>query len=349
MGLLRMRELKRLILLLFTLLLPMTVFSENSDNVDQSFSVGSAYYFSDNKGYDLSGMFAPISYSPIYAINDNERDLGTTWGGAELKGTYKISLTEDFLTGGSALTADNSIKYTFKADLTPVNFETGGEVTLSPIAFLDFTLGSTIASGWTAIGIVGLGLYDEDTGTNEDAFQGVLSQSWLTGTFKFDTAAIMSGDKTWKHIIILTSHTLKYKYFSAAGEDDSWVYQASEADNYNGFTYSTTSVLAYQMPKKLNMIGILVDTDTNLFSNSERSTMDSGGWGSDFVEIRFGGLFNIKFNENHSLAILPQLITRPHYTDETVSYSNFLDRVIDTDDPFYIDFDRIALNYTYKF
>lgn len=334
MVLLKMNEVKKLAFILF--MLPVTLFSIEN-NLSQSISVASAYYFPDNKGLNLSGDIAPISYSPIYATNDNERDLGSTWGGLELQGTYKLSGV-----------INNNIKYTFKSGLSPVSFEVGGDITLTPVPFLDFTLGSTIASGWTAIGIVGLGLNDE-TGINEDSFQGVLSQTWFTGTFKFDTAAVLSGDTTWKHIILLSSHKFTYKNFSAAGEDDPWSYQGSEGDNYNGFVYSSTSVLAYQMPLLLEMAGLLVETETNILSNSERSTMDDGGWGSDFVQVRFGGIFNLKFNENHSLAILPQFITRPHYTDETVKESYFANRKIDTDNPIYYDFDRIAINYTYKF
>lgn len=327
-------------------MMPVALFS--IENMSQTLSVASAYYFPDNQGYNLSGNTAPISYEPILANNDDERDLGSTWGGLELQGTYKLSLTEDFLTGGSALTKNNNIKYTFKGGLSPVNFDIGAEVTVTPIAFLDFTLGSTISSGWTAIGIVGLGLNNE-TGIVDDSFQGILSQTWITGTFKFDTAAIMSGDKTWKHIILLSSHKLTYKYFSAAGENDPWAFQGGEGDNYNGYTYTSTSVLAYQMPLVLDMAGILVETETNIFNNSDRSTMADGGWGSDFVQVRFGGIFNLKFNDNHSFAILPQFITRPHYTDDTVNASYFEDRKINTDSPIYYDFDRIAFNYTYKF
>ena len=345
MELLKMKRVNVIILLI---LLPFTTFSMDDGNISQTLSVAAAYYFPDNQGVDLVGDFAPISYSPIEASDSTKRDLGSSWGGAELMATYKLSITEDFLQGESPLTSDNSIKYSFRGGLSPVSFEIGGDITVTPIAFLDFNIGSTIASGWTAIGIVGLGL-NEESGVIEDSFQGLLSQSWLTGTFKFDTAVLMSGDTTWKHVIILSSHKLLFRYFSAAEEDDPWSFQGSEGDNYNGFTYSTTTVVAYQMPIVLEMAGVLVETEANMFDNSTRSIMSDGGWGSDFIQVRFGGIFNFKISENQGLAILPQFITRPHYTDDTVDESYFANRVIDTDNPVYIDFDRIALSYSYNF
>ncbi len=350
MVLLKMRGVKQFTLFLFIFCSAIFSIYSIESGTEMSLSVGSAYYFPDNKGYNLNGDLAPITYSPIPASDTTERDLGSTWGGAELQGTYKFTYTMPFMTGGSSLTKDNSLKVSPKFSLSPVNFDIGIETTFTPIAFLDFTIGSTISSGWQAIGIVGLGLNnDPSSKPKSDSFQGILSQTWLSGTFKFDTAAILSGDTTWKHLIILTSHKITSKYFTAAGSNDPWTFQGSEGDKFNGFLYSSTSVVAYQMPLILEMAGVLVDTETNLFDNSSRSTMSSGGWGSDFVQVRFGGLLNFKFNDKHSLAILPQMINRVRYTDSTVKEGYFANRKVNTNSPIFFDFDRIAFSYTYKF
>lgn len=347
MVLLKMRGIKLIILLTIITISPLLISASDSFK-EQQLTISSAYYFPDHKGFELMGDFAPVTYSPISTESESLRNLGSTWGGIELQATYKLSLTDDFLTGGTPLTSGNNIKKRLNFSITPVNFEVGGDITLTPIAFIALNLGSSVASGWEAIGIVGLGLNNSE-GFNKDPFQGILSQTWFAGTFQFDTAALLNGDTTWKHIIIQSTHKILYKNFSIAGEDDPWTFQGSEGNNYNGFIYNHTTFLGYQMPLVLNMAGFIVETETNLFDNSQRSTMNSGGWGSDFIKIRLGTLFNFNFNENHSLAILPQITTRPHFTNDTVKNSYFANRKIDTNSPIYFDFERIAFVYNYKF
>ena len=103
------------------------------------------------------------------------------------------------------------------------------------------------------------------------------------------------------------------------------------------------------MPLILNMAGILVETQQNIGSVATMSTMENGGWGSDFTKIRLGGLFYLKFNEQHSLTIIPQIATRVRYSDDSVKELYFANRKTDTDSPIYYDFDRIAIVYTYNF
>ncbi len=335
--------------LLLLLLLPLNIFAIDALNVEHSITTSSAYYFPDQKGWELDGNTAPINYTVLDAENELQRNLGSTWGGAELKLAYKLSLSHKLLTGGSFLTKDNQIKYSFDFNITPVNAEIGTEIIFTPIAFLDFAIGSTASTGWKAAGITGLGLNNvENKLPNSDALQGILSQSWLKGTFKFDLSAVLSGDKTWKHVIVLSSHKLIYKNFSAADSNDPWIFQGGTGNRYNGFVYNHSSFIGYQMPLILEMAGFLIETETNLFDVSSQSTMNSGGWGSDFIKVRLGGLFNLKFNDNHSLALIPQFTTAPHYTSATNREIYFKNREVDINSPIYFDFERIALIYTYK-
>ncbi len=336
------------VITLLICLMPIALFADSDYRKDQSITISSAYYFPDQQGYELSVDIAPVTYNVIEATNDLERDLGSSWGGVELQATYNFSLTRDFLTGGTALTKDNNLKYSFKTNISPVSMEQSAEVILTPIAFLDFNAGTSLATGWKALGIIGLGLNNEsDKLPLDDPFQGVLSQTWLTGTFKFDTAALLSGDTTWKHVVILSSHKMMYRYFSGANQNESWAYQGG-TNNFNGFKYNHTSFIGYQMPLILEKAGFLIETDCNLFDVSELSPINDEGWGSDFLKVRLGALFNLVFDNGGNIAIIPQYTNRVRYTDESLKRIHFADREAQAGSPTYWDFERLAIVYGLK-
>lgn len=327
-----------------------SAFSNSPYTLKQSLTVSSAYYFPNHNGYKLEEDFAPISYSIVEAEDDKQRDMGSTWGAAEIKASYKRSYSKNLLTGDSFLTKDNSIKYTLIGEISPVSVETGGEVNLSPIAFIDMSLGSTIATGWKAIGVVGLGLNNKNNKLpKSDAFQGILSRSWFSGTVKFDASAVLPGDKTWKHILLLSNHKISYKHFSAANSSDPWIFQGGEGDNYNGFSYNHTSFLGYQMPLAVEKVGFIIDTNYNFISSNNSSTNSSGGWGSDFLNVTLGALINLKLSNEHSITVIPQFKNNLRYLSESGREIYFKNREVDKNSPQYWDFDRIVLIYNYNF
>lgn len=348
MVLLKMRGVRLLTVLLIAVINSISISADANYVKDESITVSSAYYLPDHKGYNLDGTFAPITYSPVLAENDNERNLGSTWGAVELMGNYKINLKKDFLTGGSALTKDNSLKHTFTFGLSPVDVSFAINNSISPIAFLEFALGTSLATGWKAIGVDGLSVYTDPNGADTEPLQGVYSKTWLSGTFQFDLAAVMSGDTTWKHIVILSNHNINFNYFSAAGENDPWIYQGGDA-TFNGFQYDHSSFIGYKMPLVLEMTGLLIETGVNLFDYAKKSKVDESGWGSDYLELKLGALFSFKLSEHQSIVILPQFKRNIRFTDVTVKDKYFANRVVDTDNPTFWDFDRIAFSYSYKF
>lgn len=333
-------KMKRINLLLLLVLIANSVFAIEDLNLEQSLTTKAAYYFPDHQGYKLDGDLAPITYKVVEGDLDNgQRNIGSTWGGAELVQEYKLSLTKGIMQGDNFLTNSNHLKLSLKGKLSPVTAGFDIELLFSPIAFIDLFAGSGIDTGWYAIGVVGLGLNNKRETADTAPVQGVLSQSWIGGTFKFDLAAVLSGDDTWKHVVLLSSHKLRNRYFNIAQEDDAWVFQGS--DGYNGVQYIHTTLLGYQMPLLLETAGFLVETTANL--------TDFEDYNNDYVKCRFGGIFNFKFNDRHSLAVLPQFVTRQKFTDDTIQYDHFTEREIDSTSPYFIDFERIAFVYSYKF
>ncbi|MBN1682506.1 hypothetical protein JW865_03015 [Candidatus Bathyarchaeota archaeon] len=347
MGLLKMNVARSVVLLL--IVISSTYLYSETNRTESSFSVASAYYFPDHGGYNLESSFAPITYTPIEAVDDTERNIGSTWGALELQGNYNYTLIRPFLTGSGVLTQNNYLKNSLKFGLTPVDINFSINNIFSPIAFLEFSLGSSIATGWKAIGVNGLALYsDPINGPEPDPFQGVLSKTWLAGTFQFDFAAILKGDITWKHIVVLSNHTLNFSYFTAADNDTPWIYQGADPQ-LNGFRYNHSSFIGYKMPTLLNTTGLLIETEQYLFDNADRSLIEDGGWGSDYIQLTLGWLFNFSITENQSIVILPQIRNKLHYTDDTAKNIYFFNRLVDTDSSTYWDFHRVAFSYSYKF
>jgi hypothetical protein len=100
------------------------------------------------------------------------------------------------------------------------------------------------------------------------------------------------------------------------------------------------------MPLVLNLVGVLLETEQNIGRVKNLSTMDDGGWGSDFIFLRFGLVFNLKFSEKSSLALIPQFKTERDYTDATVGnrYFGFRDY-----EKTFVYFERLAFSYSLKF
>ena len=311
-----------------------------------------AYYFDDNKGDGVSdGEFAPISYSPVtdpnsYSVEaDQGRDLGSGWGGAEAKASITHKIEVPFMQGSGALTTDNNILYQLKGELSPVSINAIASATLTPIAFLNFQAGTQIGTGWNFFGLFnGLGLNADGTGIpEEDPVPGIVSKSWLSGTFQFDLGAVIPGE--WTHIIMAATAKLEQEYFSGADEGEAWQYEADTGENFNGLNFWGTYVLGYQLPYKLNTVAFLVETEQMLGDNKDLSSSDPVDWGSDFTQVTFGPIANIKLSENSSLLILLQFRTEKLYTDATVYNNYFRNREYDGT---YIDFRRIAFSYSHK-
>lgn len=348
MELLKMRGVKVLFLTLLLTSAPL-LFSESGYDFNSSIGVESAYYFPDHSGYNLidTDNFAPITYEVVEG-EEGERNLGSTWGGAELQAKYNFSFKKPFLTGGSELTQSNSLKHSFTLNLSPVDVGFSINNTFSPIAFLEFSLGTKVATGWNFETLGAVGLSRNLDGVDREQLEGIFSETWFSGTFQFDLAAVMGGDTTWKHVILLSNHNLQYKHYTAAGVDEPWIYQADAGQTYNGFKYKTSNFIGYQMPIKLNMTGLLIETNTNLGSNAERGTLDKTSWGSNDNELAIGWVNSLTLSDNLSMVIMPQLKRKVRYSDETIQNEYFTDRETNSENPYYWDFHRVAITFSYK-
>jgi hypothetical protein len=316
-----------------------------------SFSVEGAYYLPDNKGYGVSdGGFAPITYTPqplpgsFSAIgNDEGRDLGSTWGPAEIQFLLTHRIRVPFLVGSGALTSGNNATFSFTGALTPVSARLEARANFTPIAFFDFFAGAMIGTGWDIGLFNGMGLI-EDTGNDESAsFGGVVTESWIGGTFQFDLAAVVPGD--WTHLVTLISPKLQYAWFSRADKEEAWMWEADKGENFNGLMFYGTYFLGYQMPLALDTIGVLMETEQNLGYVKDLDATEGTDWGSEYVQITISPVFSFTLSDSSSLAVLFQFRRERRYDDTSVFYNYFRNRdQVGT----YWDFYRIAFSYGLK-
>jgi len=321
-----------------------------------SFSVEGAYYLPDNKGYGVDdGGFAPITYSPVSlpgtfasipgpSEDDEGRDLGSSWGPAEIQALITHRIAVPFLAGSGALTSGNNVTFALTGALTPVSARLEVQAKLTPIAFLNIYAGGMIGTGWDIGLFNGMGLNAGGSGVAQSAsFQGVVVKSQIGGTFQFDLAAVVPGE--WTHVVTMISPELEYAAFSGAEEGEAWLWEADDAENFNGFKFNGAYFLGYQMPLVLNTVGVLVETEQNLGYVKELSPMAAEGWGSDHVQITVSPLFNFTLSDSSSLAVLLQLRRERLYkeSDESIFANYYENRhAVGT----YWDFYRIAFSYS---
>lgn len=331
--------------------------------IDQAAGANFAYYVDENKGGDPgSAGFQLPNYvpkkpedssawlgGPYGWLNDDprSRSLGSGWGSLELEGFYRFRAKTPFLVGDNMLFEDNNVTFIVKPILAPVSLHLETEVHWQPIAFLKLQAGVAIGTGWylSFLNIHGLALNNQDdiTDTPSGGFAGLY---YLGGTFQFDFAALFPGE--WSHVVISATGKARYVNYNKAGPTDAWIWRGDGGKNFNGWQYKGDYALGWQPPWKVNFIGIVAEHFFYISPEVRNSsTIDSGGWGSDFHVWRFGPAVNVDLSKGHGLTILLQFQNGLYYTEATV-YARWFERWKTTGET-YIKLDRLALAYTYKF
>ncbi len=314
-----------------------------------------AWYPAHLQGYGIEN-FAPISYNtvPLPELEDMENsdieDEGRDIGGQafEVRATLIQEIEFPFLQGASPLTSQNNVKIRIKGEVSPVTIGAEVETVFSPIAFFSLDSSLSAGSGWSLIGINGLA-YNTPEKTYEPApFEGTVLETEIGATLQFDFGVLVPGD--WTHIVTVYRPSVKYEAFTAAEPDEAWQWQADGGENYNGWSWNQTGVLGYLLPAvdHVDTAGLLLETEQRI-TRKDVSTMDSGGWGSDFMTVYVSPFVVVRINSHNSLTVQGQFARSRDYTDETIGNAHFSYREVDADSPVYWYFRRIALSYRYDY
>jgi len=282
-----------------------------------------------------------ISHSLVLQTSSlPEAKLGYTFG-------YKLP----FMQGDNPLTEGNNINFALTAEVSPISLSGLASIVWTPIAFLEFSIGGRIGTGWHIElfggNIYGLGrTHAEDGGVSReiDKIGGVQGKALASGAFQFDLAAVVPGD--WNHIVIRTYHEINYASFSGASGNESWIFENDDGENVNGFKYYSNYLIGYQMPIFLNMVALLAEAESNLYDiPGERA------WGGDLIQWHFSGILNFAINEHFEVAILCQFRTRKNYLESSKEQEGvyYRDLISNRSDPLRVEFYRVAAVVSYKF
>lgn len=343
-------------LLLVMALLPLVitpVFAQETE-LEQTSSVGFdfAYYPGDQEGYEVSdGGFAPLSYTtvePEGGAADDQRVLGTTWGNVELKGYYQHSWIMPALQwGDGALTSGNNLTLRSTTGVSPISVTQEVRAVLTPIAFLQFTAGGLVGTGWNLQIFDGLGEVDMSDGSvDSSSFEGAVVRGFAGGTFQFDLAAIFPGE--WNHVVTVVSPLWTYSTLTGADRDSAWSFEADGGTNYRGWKYKTTAVLGYQPPlEALTIVGVLYEGERLIGDAVDRARAAApADFDPGFRTDRLALLANFALGDegNHSLTVLPQF-QRNRLAGESTVFNAGVQRRETVGS--YWDFYRVAVQYRY--
>ncbi len=301
-----------------------------------------------NKRLSILLSFACICCIAV-AAEDSARSLSLSFtASSRMEAQVKLSGTLNFpaLAGEGPLTKDNGLALTASCAVTPVSVTGAAEAVFTPIAFFQLVAGGMVATGWNIPLADGLSVNEpgRDGGGNldgtaefvGDSFPGIVWSCKGGAVVQFDFAAIRPGD--WNHVVFRSYHSLWYRAFSAASDEESWQFENDVGEERNGWNYYANYFLGYRMPTKFSMVGFLFEQELNLYDTPGRET-----WGDDISRFTIGLMAQYDFSETVSVNALVQARTKRNFLGTTGEYEFYQLREIDSDDPRRLEFYRIAV------
>lgn len=247
-----------------------------------------------------------------------------------------------FLNFNNPFMRGNNVTFKLGAELTPITLEGKFDVVWTPLAFLELYGGASIGSGWSLKHLHGLAINMNKSGKSEAVpvnFKQAFYTANFGGALQFDLGAIIPGD--WTHIVFRIDQYAFYRGITGANALDSWIFQADEGKNRNGFIYCGTYLLGYQMPIPLNLIALRVETQKTFYKVLDgRKKSD---WGEDRYSVVFGPVLSFKVTDSLTILLIAQLKTVHQYQSSGRISQFYQTRYIDKSKADKIAFKRVGV------
>lgn len=219
------------------------------------------------------------------------------------------------------------------------------QANFTPIAFLVFTAGGKIGTGWdfAPLNVQGSAIYNDTTKkfTSTNPFQTWMMQFWFDSLFQFDIGAIVPGD--WTHVVMLASYKVFYQRLTSAPDGEIWKWQGT-ADYCNGWKYYSSFLLGYQMPLLLQTVALQCELEGYLGGGNFATRYEN--WNPAFMEIALSPVAILKFNKMHQLTIQARFKSRRSYTEAIAENESAYNKTFASRE---WCFNRIAFSYEVKF
>ncbi|AEV30125.1 hypothetical protein SpiGrapes_2351 [Sphaerochaeta pleomorpha str. Grapes] len=245
---------------------------------------------------------------------------------AKLEAGYSLKIP--MMQGDGPLFSGNNLKVKGLVGVSPVAATVSLDAILTPIAVIELNLGASFGTGWDfgLLDLEGLRLSTGGIGTalSSDQLGGMYYKVKAGAAFQFDTAAIFPGD--WTSVVLRTYHELNYQGYTNADKNIAWEYETSGAME-NGFNYKGEYLVGYQMPIKLNMVAVLLETYAfDMFPVTAHPFL-----------YDLGLVMNYAFTDSLNLTVIPQVTTvQKDAVTREISYKD-------------LSFKRVALMLNYSF
>jgi hypothetical protein len=290
-----------------------------------------AYYPESDAVVDSETHFAPLTGA---------------YSGLEARTTAKAIYTIPCPFSASPLFSANTLKFEGDLELTPVSVAPGVKITFTPIAFLQFSVGSTIGSAWDFIGIQGLAVYNETADEYEsvDSFSEFYYNNWIQGMFQFDLAAILPGD--WNHFVTMDTYKINFEG-TTANCNGAWKYQGT-GEYFTLPNWYTSLVLGYQTPAIPILNTIAINTEFSGYFNTDSIDDYYDDWDPSFVKISISPLTVFNLSKNDTLLVLVDFSSRRCFTSTASDDdTDFTLTSISSAREWY--FKRVAVSWTHQF
>ena len=296
-----------------------------------------AYYpYSDWKVGEPDTHFAPITGA--YSALEARATLNYTY-------TIKCPFADNPFVRG------NTLKFTGSLEVSPVTLMPMFQVQFTPIAFLVFSAGTKVGTGWTVPGLAqGLAQYNDITDEYDDMtpFKDWYLSAWFEGLFQFDVGALWPGD--WHHIVTQASYRITYNRNTGVDNGDVWLWQTVK-EYANGPMYLGTLLLGYQMPLVLQTVALQAEFEG--YFNADTFAQRYAAWNPKFQKINISPVAILKFNDHHQLTAQFRFRSRRSYLAGVKYQDNGKVNSADVMDLLYSSrewyFDRLAFSYKYTF
>ena len=299
--------------------------------------------------YNRFCLLSEKRYHPFSGGGGHFAPLIGPYNGVKLSVTGTVGYTIPVPFGDNPLVSGNKLRVYGQFELSPVSIAPGVGVSFSPIAFLNFSAGSSIGIGWTikagSLNLQGIATWNSATAAYDDrAFKSAFWETWFRGAFMFDLAAIKPGD--WNHIVAYAAYKLAYQGITSGGENGNpWLYQLA-GEKINGWQYTASFIAAYQMPLVLQTVGVQTELSGQLNGTKDFAARYHS-MNPNFMSISISPLMVFEFSKKDSLTLQFKFASRRSYTEKASASKDVLTGLQQSGREWY--FNRIALSYRHSF
>ena len=277
----------------------------------------------------------------------------------ELKVIFKQNFKFPAMQGDGMLTKGNNFKVSVGGEITPISFNALADAVLTPIAFLELSVGGRIGSGWVIPIGKGIGLNISDGNTPQKMkydgkpFDGALYGAYIGGLLQMDFGLLMPWD--YDHVVFQSYHEINYAGYSRGTNEKPWFYESDAGENVNGFNYYGNFLLGYQIPDFwFNTIAVLTEMDYHLYNLPNRDV-----YGDDLIRWHIAGVLGFTFTDWLDVKLITQFRTLRNYKDGSPEWKGstisgnpngyyYRDRILDTSNKMDFHFYRVAALVTFK-